>query len=74
MSGRDPVGFVDAASNFSDKDAEGPEFIRCMDGREPQVHDVWTFRDYGVTLEVHPTTQVDVSSGFVGEFANNDFT
>ena len=36
-----------------------------VDGRDPQIHEVWTFGDDGVTQEVHPTTRVDVGAGFV---------
>ena len=45
-----------------------------MDGREPQIHEVWTFGEDGVTREVHPTAQLDVVSGLVGEFSTDDLT
>ena len=54
MSGSYPVGFIDAASYSVNGDAEGPEFIWCMDRREPQVREVWTFGEDGVMREVHP--------------------
>ena len=40
-----------------------------MDRQEPQIHEVWTFSEDGVTREVHPKARVDVSARFVGEFA-----
>ena len=42
-----------------------------MDGREPQIHEVWNFGEDGVSREVQLTAQVDVGSGLFGEFANN---
>ena len=45
-----------------------------MDGQEHQIHEVWNFGEDGVTREVHPTAQVDIGYGFVGEFATNDLT
>ena len=45
-----------------------------MDGREPQIHEVWTFGEDGVTREVHPTARVDVGAGFVREFSTNYLT
>ena len=70
----DPVDSIDSPSNSGNNDAEGPEFIQCVDGREPQIHEVWTFGEDGVTREVHPTAQLDVVSGLVGEFATNYLT
>ena len=63
-----PVGSIDSPYDSGGGDAEGPKFIQCMDGQEPQIHEVWTFGEDGVTREVHPTAQVDVSAGLVGEF------
>ena len=31
-----------------------PSSSDCVDGREPQIHEVWTFGENGVTREVHP--------------------
>ena len=71
MSGREPVGPINSSSNYGSGYSEETEFIRCVDGRESQVNEVWTFGEDVVTLEVHPTSQVDVGDGFVGEFAKN---
>ena len=54
--------------------AELPKFIRCVDGRELQIHKVWAFGSDDITHEVHPTAQVDVSAGVVGEFSSNYLT
>ena len=45
-----------------------------MDGRDPQIHEVWNFGEDGVTPEVHSTAQVDVGARFVGKFATNYLT
>ena len=74
MSRKEPFGFINTPSDSGSGDTEGPEFIRCMDGRKPQVHEVWTFGEDGFTCEVHPTVPVDVGAGFVGEFENDYLT
>ena len=53
---------------------DGPDFIRCVDGREPQIQKVWTFGEDSVTCEVHPTAQVDVGAEFLGELLTNYIT
>ena len=45
-----------------------------MDGREPQIHEVWDFGSDGITREVHPTEQLDVGAGVVGELLSDDLT
>ena len=74
MARQDPVGSIGWTSDSGSGDAKGPEFIRCVDVREPQIHEVWAFGDKGVTREVHLTARVDVSAGFVGEFASEFLT
>ena len=74
MSKRDPVGAILRPSDSSSGDEEGHKFIRCLDGRKPQIHEVWTFGEDGVTHEVHPKVQVDVHTGFVREFATDYVT
>ena len=74
MARQDLVGSINIPSNSGSGDAEGPDSIRCLDGRDPQIHEVWTFGEDSVTREVHPTAQVNNGSGFVGEFATNYLT
>ena len=33
-------------------------FIQCVDGREPQIHEVWSLGLDGIIIEVHPKAQV----------------
>ena len=70
MARREPVGSIGQTSDYSSGDAEGPNFIWCVDGREPPIHEVLAFGDNGVTREVHPTAWVDVGAGVVREFAS----
>ena len=61
-------------ANFGSGGEYGTKFFRCVDGRQPQIHEVWTFAEDGVTREVHLTARVDVSAGFVGEFDSDYLT
>ena len=45
-----------------------------MDGRQPPIHEAWTFGEDGVTCEVHTTVQVDIVAGLVGEFVTEYLT
>ena len=73
MARRYPVGFICRISSDSG-DEDGPDFIRCVDGLHPQIHEVWTFGEDGVTREVHPTAQVDVGTEYFGEFVTDYVT
>ena len=74
MVRREPVGSIGWPSNSGSGNTEGPEFIQCVDGREPQIHEVCDFGDDGIMCEVHPTLQVDFGAVVVGEFASNYLT
>ena len=47
------------------------EFIQCVDGREPQINEMWCLGSDSVTREIHPTVQVEVGDGTVGQFTTN---
>ena len=68
MASWEPVGSIRQLSNSGKGDEDRPEFIRCVDGQDPQIHEVWTLCEDGITREVNLTLQVDVSAGFVCEF------
>ena len=71
MATQEPVGSMHRRANSGSGEEDGPEFIRCVDRQQPQIHEVWTFTEDGVTREIHPTAGVDVGAGFVGEFATD---
>ena len=54
--------------------SEGPKFIRCVGGQEPQMHEVWCFSPDIITREVHPVAQVDVGAKVVGHLLSDSLT
>ena len=68
MTRRKPVGVIRQPSNSGSGDEDGLEFIRCVGGREPQIHELWSFAKDGITREVHSFTRIDV-----GDFIGNCF-
>ena len=74
MARQEPVGSIRRPYNSSSRDEDRTECIQCVDGREPQINEFLTFSKYNVMCEDHPTAQVDVSSGFVREFATHYLT
>ena len=50
---------------------KGVELIRCIDGGYPQIHEFWCLGYDRVTRKIHPTAQVEVVAGNVGEFTTN---
>ena len=65
MATWEPVVSVRHRSNSGSGGEDGQEFICCVNGRQPEIHEVWIFGEDGVTHEVHPTARVDVGAGFV---------
>ena len=74
MAGWDLVGAIRRRSDYDSRYKDGPNFIRCVDRKDPQFHEVWTFGEGGIMREVYPTARVYVVDGFVGEFATNYLT
>ena len=72
MARREPVGSILWSSDSDSVDKEGPEFIHCVYVQHPQIHEVWTFLEDGVTRKVNPTARVDVGT-FVGECFVTDY-
>ena len=67
LSSQNPVGSIRRPSASGSWYEDEPKFIRCFDGQQPEIHEVCTFGEYGVTPKVRPTARVDVGT-FVGEF------
>ena len=70
MAGKDPSGAIRRRSDSGSGYEGRPDFIQCVDGRDPH-HEVWTFGEDSITREVHLTARVDAGARFVGEFATN---
>ena len=66
-----PVGSIRQPFDYGIGGAEGPKIILYADGRDPQIQEVWAFVLVGITHKVHPTPQVDVVAGVVGDFSSN---
>ena len=47
-------------------------FIRCVNGSEPQINELWHFAEDG-TCKVHPFARIQISAGFVGDTFHTDF-
>ena len=62
-----PMGPIYRRSDSVSGVAEGVEFIRCIDGWEPQIHEIWCPGSNGVTREVHPIAQIDVGTETIGQ-------
>ena len=53
---------------------EGVEFIRRVDVRELQMHEIWCLGSDGITCEVQATARIDVCAETVGQFATKYIT
>ena len=62
MSRHEPVGVIRQPFRSGNGGKDGIEFVRCVDGQEPQIHKLWSFAEDGITREVHPFARVDVSN------------
>ena len=68
MPRREPDGSIRWPSNSESEDDDGLEFIWCVGGKQPEIHEVLTFRDDVITPEVHPFAHVDVGA-FIRDWA-----
>ena len=66
-----PIGSIHWPSNPGSWSTEDTDFILLVDGREPQIHEVWSLGLDGIVRKVHPAARVEVVSGTAGEFLNN---
>ena len=67
MPGLEPVRALFRPSDSGCGYDDGLQFIHCVDKRQPEIHEVWTFGEDGVTPEVHLTARADVVA-FVGDY------
>ena len=62
MPRREPVGVIQPIFRSSSRANDRLEFIRCVGGRQPQIHELWSFVEDGITREVHPFARIDVGN------------
>ena len=74
MPGLEPVRAIFRTSDSGCGDDDGLQFIRCVDGQQPKVHEVWIFGEDGITPKVHPTARVEVGFLIGDYFATNYLT
>ena len=67
------MGPIRQPSDSGSGGTKGFEFIRCVDGREPQMQKIWSLGSDGVTSEFLPTARVDAGDGTVGQLSTNFF-
>ena len=65
------MGYIRWPSDSGSGGTKGVEFIRCIDGQEPQIHEIWRLSSDGVTCEVHLAAQIDVGTETVEQFTAN---
>ena len=73
MPRREPVGSIRQPFNSGSGADDGLEFIYCVGGQQPEIHEVWTFGDDVITPEVHPFARVDVGAFIRDCFGTNYF-
>ena len=71
MIRRRPTGYIRRPYDYSNGDTEDTEFIRCVDGRDPQLHEMWCLSLDNVIRKIYPTAQIEVGAGTVGELTTN---
>ena len=65
------MGTIRRPSDSSRGGTEANAFIQCINGREPQNHELWCLDLDGINSEVHPTVHVDFLAGTVGDFVTD---
>ena len=73
MPRREPVGVTHQTSSSSSRGEDRVEFIRCVGGRYPQFHELWSFAEDGITRKVHPFASIDVGN-FSGDCIQTNYS
>ena len=56
------------------RSAEDTTFIKCVDGQEPQIHELWCLVLNNIIQKEYPTAHLEVISVTVGDFVTNYLT
>ena len=62
------MGTINMPSDSGSGGTESTAFIQCIDGREPQIHELWYLGLDRISHKINPAAHVDVTAGIVGEF------
>ena len=62
------MGSIHWPLNPGSSSTKDTAFIQCVDGGEPQIHEVWSMGLDGITHEVHPTARLEFIAGTVVQF------
>ena len=62
------MGYIHSTSKFGSGGSDNGAFIQCVNGIEPQIHELWCWDIDRICREVHPTACVEITSVTVGEF------
>ena len=65
------MGTIRRLSDYGRGGTDATSFMQYVDGREPQIHELWYLGLDGISCKVHPTARVEVTTGTVGEFVTN---
>ena len=65
------MGSIRSPSDPGSSSTETTAFIQCVDGKEPKIHELWCLGLDNISHKVHPTAQVEVTSGTIGKFVTN---
>ena len=68
------MGSIRRPSDSSREGTKSVEFIWCVDGREPQIHEIWCLGYNGVTHEFHTTAQIYDVAETVGQFLTQNLS
>ena len=67
----DSMGSIRRPSYYYRRSTEATALIQCVDGQEPQIHDLLYLGLDRISREVCTTVQVEVTAGTVREFVTN---
>ena len=62
------MGIICGTSDSGSGVAEGTAFIQCINGQEPQIHELWCLGLEVISRKFYPMEHLDVTTGTVGSF------
>ena len=71
MIRRSPMGTIYRPSYSGSGGTEATAFIQCINGREPQIHELWCLCLDRICRKVHSTAYVEVPAGTIRYFVTD---